>query len=205
MADLQAIRMGADCRRCPLADLQCGPVIKIGDDQGMVVVRDCPSKISVRSGRADGDETGRMISEDAPGAIVTHALMCGAPDGWRSIQDWIKDHRSVCRTSAPWLRCQARLAAEIKHAPMIVTMGPVAFRSVAEIYGVRIGRVLSRDDRSTLSPLEAQRGHPFRLPSGQLLMPTLSLDACLAMRRHLIHVVRDDLRRAHRVAQDGAW
>lgn len=205
MPDRAAIRIGAECRHCPLAESQCGPVFAQRRSPRFVVVQDHPSKKDIRTGAAYNDDAGKLIRDAAPSATLTYAQMCGAPDGYRAIDDWIKDHRVENKARPPLIKCQKRLAIELDRAEAIVTIGALAYSSVAKIFGVRIGDKKSRADRTTLSKLRVQRGHPFRLPNGAILMSDPSLYVALTSERKMVHVILDDVRRMARLVRTRSW
>lgn len=215
MVDLFQRRFGCGCDSCPFRAERRGPVddelvgARFGGFASVVIVIGAPSGREVRAGSPSVGFRARFLA-DVDGierASIIYSTSCQEPelgegDRWESASDWLYRFRGAIskgRITSPLAACRPRLERRLARADVVITLGSLALRAVAESESVRVGKLRRKLDQATIVPLEkGQRGHPFVLPSGRVLMPTLDPAECERGRRHMLHVVRDDMERALR-------
>mgnify|MGYP001607019328 CR=1 FL=1 len=212
-AHARAQELGAECSSCPLYGCRRGPVLAehpSSAPSGIVIVGAYPQDDEVRIGRPLVGRVGefvglQLLNEGVARAscAATNVIKCQPDDDYeRAKKVW---KRAGARDPVECCAPAFRRDLERTKAGTILTLGSLALEAVARHYDVPVGKQARRDSkRRGLSTIKMQRGHPFELPDGRVLMPALLPSTQMHHDQPaLLEPTRADIRRAAKIALRG--
>lgn len=223
-AHADAMARGADCKRCPLFGQHRGPIPSdIPRKARLVVIGEAPGKFEVKRGvpfvGASGEELAAGLADGGlrrADVAVLNVIECQPPD---ELQRYVRSLKRQGQAS-PLECCRPRLEHDLRAATkdgaaVILSLGAAALDGVARLYGVPIGKRSSKAKGHSvkvkrLASIVDQRGHPFQLNAvrdlpAATLFPSLHPAYALRKAHHLLHVIRDDIANAAKIAVAGGW
>jgi uracil-DNA glycosylase family 4 len=229
-AHAEMIARGADCARCPLYGERRGPVAsELRKSSKLIVIGEAPGKHEVRRGKPfvgdSGDELTFGLTDGGLSrgeTSIINVCACQPPD---EMQRYVKQSKRRGAKS-PIDCCRPRFIRDLKDAlgsgaRTILGLGSTAHASIAKAYGIGLGKEAKKKhgqhlkSEKRLAAVKDHRGHPFDLvASPRALDPSLppatlfpSFHPAYALREahYMLHVIRDDIANASRIAVNGGW
>lgn len=207
-AHLSAMARGAKCTECPLYGLREGPVQSEVRQSRLVVIGEAPGKNEIEQGRPFVGMSGQQLIEGLSSegwgrkdVSILNVCECRPPEGL-AMEVFL--HRNKDKKS-PIDCCLPRLKHDIQAsgARHTLALGKRALEAVGTLEGIPVGGKKKYAGEKRIAAVSFQRGHPFDLGAGRWLMASIHPAAALRTDRSMLHVIREDIAMAVRIAKRG--
>ena len=228
-AHREAMDRGAECEKCPLFGLRSGPVM--GDvvrNARLTIIGEAPGNNELETKRPFVGESGRKLNEclhtgglAREECTITNVLLCRPPEEYKAFEYRLRImHEAACERARldgqpepkppvmPYEACKKRLANDITESDtkFVLAVGKAALESVADHWNVPYGSAKKvKPGELRIGTLKKQIGSPITLPDGTIAVA--SYHPAFAMRkgsRHYMHVVKEHMTRAAKIAARGS-